>query len=155
MGQKVTYWGPDKERGLSEGQSITVDDRSLTEAQAESVGKCDNHLAEVLAAGFVDPVTGKTFQADDDSQRKLTSVGVSALAAVVVQASPAFTIIAADNTTISLSPADALALLNGRMFPWVSGCILANRVNKTAILALLSNGACDQFDVGAGYPKSG
>jgi hypothetical protein len=88
-----------------------------------------------LAAGFADAVTGKAWQADTVSVGRLAAVGASALAAIVAQQSPQFTLTAADNTQIVLSATDTLALLNGRMFGWVSATINYARALKNQILA--------------------
>jgi hypothetical protein len=89
------------------------------------------------SAGFADATTGKTYQCDDASLTKWDALGSAAGLALVMATNPApqFTIIAADNSTVTLGPADTYALLAGRVMPWVSATFLYGRTMKNAILA--------------------
>ncbi len=102
-----------------------------------------------LAAGFADPVTGKTFQCDPVSQGKWTAVGTVAGLAIAMGDSPLpdFALIAADNSIVALTAGDALALVKDRIIPWVSATMLFARTLKDAIEA----GNPPQ-DVAAGWP---
>lgn len=88
-----------------------------------------------LATGFADAVTGKTFQCDMNSLTFWTAIGASAQGSLSAVPAPEFVIIAADNTTVSLGPAAAYALTNGRIMPWVSLTMLYARTMKNNILA--------------------
>jgi hypothetical protein len=101
-----------------------------------------------LAAGFADPITGKTFQADADSIGRLGAVGAAAGLELVSNTTPApsFQIIAADNAVVTLPPGGAFALLNGRMMPWVSATMLYARQLKDQIVAGQAP------DITAGWP---
>lgn len=102
-----------------------------------------------LSTGFADTTTGKTFQCDVDSQGKWTAIGASSLAAIVTQTSPAptYELITSDNSTITLSATDALALTNGRIMPWVSATMLYASSLKTQI-----TGAHPPADITQGWP---
>jgi hypothetical protein len=89
-----------------------------------------------LAVGFADTVTGKIFQTDSDSIARLTALGSSAgLAIVMGQPATQITIIAADNSILTLTAADAFALLQGRLMPWVSATMLYARALKNQVAA--------------------
>lgn len=93
-----------------------------------------------LAAGFADTAvggTGKTFACDPESLTKWGGIGSAAGLALAlgVQPAPSFEIIAADNTTVTLTPAGAFALMNGRILPWVSATFLYARQLKNNVLA--------------------
>lgn len=101
-----------------------------------------------LAAGFVDATTSKTIQCDDRSIGKLGAMGSAAGLAIVMAMDPApqFNIVTADNTIITLTPAQTFALLQGRVMPWVSGTWLYARTLKDQIIAGGSP------DITAGWP---
>lgn len=88
-----------------------------------------------LAYGFNDPTTGKRFQCDAASQASLTALGASAGFGQMTSPQPQFPLITADNSIVTLSAADAFALINTRIMPWVSATVLYARGLKDAILA--------------------
>ncbi|MBI1202531.1 MAG: hypothetical protein GC182_08475 [Rhodopseudomonas sp.] len=104
---------------------------------------------ERLAAGYADATTGKTWQCDADSVGKWTALASSAGFAILMNVNPAppCDLIAADNSTMTLSVADAFALFNSRVMPWVSATILHARATKDAILA-----GNPPADITAGWP---
>ncbi len=101
-----------------------------------------------LAAGYVDATLGKTFQCDEASQTKITAIGTSAGFAIVMATAPVptFEFIAADNTTVTMTPAQAFAW-SMRIMGWVSATILYGRSLKDALIAGQSP------DTSAGWPS--
>lgn len=88
-----------------------------------------------LLAGFDDPVTGKTFQCDGESIGKWATLGASAMPwglGLVTENEPDFTIIATDNSTVTLTATETFQLLQGRMMPWVTFIMLNARALKDA-----------------------
>lgn len=87
-----------------------------------------------LAAGYTDATTGKTYPCDHDSQRLLTAVGSSAGFA---RGGPAktFPLIATDGSVVQLNPADAFALTNDRIMPWIISTLLYAKGLMDAIRA--------------------
>jgi hypothetical protein len=88
-----------------------------------------------LAKGYVDAVTGKTYQCDQRSQVFLTAIGASAGLSLTMSPQPAFPLITADNSVVNLSATDAYSLINGRVMPWVSQTVLYARTLKDQIVA--------------------
>lgn len=101
-----------------------------------------------LKLGFADPVTGKTFQADESSITLLTAIGAGALAAIISGApQTVIKIIPFDNTTdFKLSATDTVALLSGRMMPWVSAMRFNARDMKNRAIA------GGPVDINSGWP---
>jgi len=125
-------------KALLAGGSYTI--AAYAQPAAQINASIDAYCAQRLTSGFADTGaggTGKTWQCDPVSQGKWTAIGASAGLALVMQASPAptFTMIAADNSTATLSASDAFALINARMLPWVSETILYARTLKNEVLA--------------------
>jgi len=114
-----------------------------------TVSQVDAYRDQRLATGYADATTGKTWQCDPVSQGKWTAIGSSAGFAITMNANPAptFNCIAADNSTVTLSAADAFALFNQRIMPWVSATILYARTLKDNI-----NAGTPVADVTAGWP---
>ena len=105
-----------------------------------STAQIDAERDRRLAAGFADTAaagTGKTFQCDPLSIDKWNAIGSAAGLSIVMNTLPvpSFTLIAADNSTIVLTPVQAYALLQGRVMPWVSATVLHARDLKDLILA--------------------
>ena len=113
----------------------------------------DEKAIVVLATGYADAITGKAYQCDAASIGRWNAVGSSALAALVLNVTPApsYTLIAADNTEVTLSAADTLTLLNGRVMPWVSGVIFHARAHKNAVGALTDAAAVLAYDFNGGW----
>lgn len=150
MGDKTTYWGqgPDGEI-LPDGTSVTADTRTIEEARLEAKFNSGGALEAQLQAGYYDDVTGKWWQTDPESRANWVSVGAAAQNALAAQSDELFSLIAADNTIVELNAADTQALLSGRLMPYVSNLIVANRRNKDEIETLQTNEECDSFDVTA------
>lgn len=97
----------------------------------------DAFVINRLAAGFADATTGKTWQCDDSSIIKWTALASVAGIALAMNTTPAptFTLIAADNSLITLTASQLYALFPTRIMPWVSATIMFARVMKDNILA--------------------
>ena len=95
----------------------------------------DKQRDSLLATGYFDSKTGKTFQCDSVSRGFLTAVGASAASALMVTPQPNFVLIASDNTTVTLDASDTFALINGRIMPWVSNMIMFGRNLKNLYIA--------------------
>lgn len=95
----------------------------------------DTQRDSLLAIGFFDSKTAKTWQCDPASRGFLTAVGASAFSVLTVSPQPSFTLIAADNTTVTLDASDTYALINGRIMPWVSNMVMYARTLKNDIAA--------------------
>jgi hypothetical protein len=89
-----------------------------------------------LGAGYSDPVIGKTFQTDPDSIGKITAIGASAVRAILMTVTPApnFPYISADNTVVTMTPAEADAW-SQRVANWVSATYFYARSLKDLVLA--------------------
>jgi hypothetical protein len=98
-----------------------------------------------LAAGFADPVLGKSFQLDTASMGKITAVGASAGLALALSIDPApqYQFIAADNAVVTMSPAQAYAW-SQRVAAFVSATYLYARTLKDRL--------ADKPDITAGWP---
>lgn len=90
-----------------------------------------------LSDGYVDAVTGKTWQCNDSSIGKWTAMAASAGMAVITQQNPEpeFQLIAADNTLITLTASDVFALFNQRVMPWVAATMIHARQLKDQAIA--------------------
>jgi hypothetical protein len=100
----------------------------------------DAFASQRLAAGYADTGagnTGKTWQCDDASIIKWTALASVAGIAIALntQPVPSFTLIAADNSLITLTAPQLYALFPTRIMPWVSATIMFARVMKDNILA--------------------
>jgi len=102
-----------------------------------------------LATGYTDVTTGKTWQCDDKSVSNWTAIAASAGLAVMSNTAMTFTLIAGDNTTVTLPAANTYALFNQRVMPWVSNTVLYARTMKNNILA-----GTPPTDYTAGWPTS-
>jgi hypothetical protein len=104
---------------------------------AVSTATVDAFAASRLRAGFADATTGKTWQCDDASLIKWVGIGASAAIAVLANTTPVpnFPLIAADNSTITLTAPQAFALFNQRLMPWISATVFFARTMKNNILA--------------------
>jgi hypothetical protein len=105
--------------------------RPLAEIQAAAVATVSRLRDERLAAGYADAVTGKTYQCDPAARGNWTAMFL----ATQLPGDGNITIITADNSTITLPPADLQALFAIRMMPWVQAVIHAGRAAKDAVLA--------------------
>lgn len=101
----------------------------------------DSYRDTRLANGFADTGTGgtgKTWQCDDKSVAKWDAIAASA-GLNVLRGAPynatTYTLIAADNSEITLAAPDASALLEQRVMAWVSATTLYGRQMKNNILA--------------------
>ena len=93
----------------------------------------DQERDSLLAAGFNDNgtgATGKVWQCDQESRGLLTALGASAYSVITQSPAVNFTLIAADNTTVTLTAANVYALINGRIMPWVSNMFMYGRTLK-------------------------
>jgi hypothetical protein len=102
-----------------------------------------------LAFGYVDAITGKTWQCDPVSVGRWTAIAASAGLAMVMNVDPlpTFTLIAADNSQVTLSSAAAFDLFSARVMPWVSATVIYARNMKDAIAA-----ENPPTDITAGWP---
>lgn len=102
-----------------------------------------------LSTGFADATTGKTWQCDDPSLLRWTALAASAGLAIVMNVTPlpTFTLIAADNTTMTLTAAQTFSLFNVRVMSWASATMLYARTMKNNILA-----GNPPADITAGWP---
>lgn len=136
----------------SDGEPLSVVVRSMLAHGDYSIGayvkpatqikaEIDGYRDARLAAGYADATTGKTWQCDDRSIARWTAIAASvqpwALGLTQTIAPTLPPLIAADNTAVTLSAADAYALLQGRIMAWVSATVLYARTLK------------DQVDAGA------
>ena len=88
-----------------------------------------------FADGYADAVTNKTYNCDPTSLPRWVAIGAAAGLALVGQQTPTFDIITDDNSIITISAADALALFQGRVMPWFSATAIFARKMKDAIIA--------------------
>jgi hypothetical protein len=97
----------------------------------------DAYAKARLASGFVDAITGKTWQCDDASLLKWTALAASAGLAIVMNITPlpTFPVIAEDNSVVVLTSAQVFSLFSARVLPWVSATIFYARSMKNNILA--------------------
>lgn len=100
-----------------------------------------------LAIGFTDATTGKTWQCDDSSLIKWSGIGASAGVALALQQAPTFAVWGTDNQPLALTAAQAFALFNARLLPWVSATMAHARDLKNAILA-----GIQPADITQGWP---
>jgi hypothetical protein len=109
----------------------------------------DAYAKARLAGGFVDAITGKTWQCDDASLLKWTALAASAGLAIVMNITPlpTFAVIAEDNSVVVLTSAQVFSLFSARVLPWVSATIFFSRAMKNNILA---NNA--PADITSGWP---
>lgn len=98
-------------------------------------------------SGFADETTGKTYSCDPISVSRWTAVGAAAGLAVLMNQTPTFQIITADNLIVTLTAAEAFGLLQGRVMPWFSATAIYARQMKDAILAGKS-----PADITVGWP---
>lgn len=88
-----------------------------------------------FVAGYTDATTGKTYPCDPISLPRWTAIEAASGLAMVMNATPTFDVITADNSIITLSAADAFALFHGRVMPWFSVTAIFARKMKDAIIA--------------------
>ena len=101
-----------------------------TPTLAQLQASVDSQRDKLLAAGYSDATTGKKWQCDQASRGFLTALGASAASVMTQSPQPNFTLIAADNSTVTLSASNTYALINGRIMPWVSNMIMYGRTLK-------------------------
>lgn len=124
----------------------------LAEKKAAKCGAIDALRDHLIAAGFADTVTGKTFQIDPESQGKIHTKGT--IAGLMLQglvSSAAQDFIARDNTIISLEPGPCLAWAL-RCGNYVSQVLLNARVLKNSALAAADEAALEAIDINVGWP---
>lgn len=102
-----------------------------------------------LKAGYVDATTGKTYQCDPVSVTYWSALTIQANIAMIGNALPLpqFTIIAADNSEITLSATDCHALFSSRVMPWIQSVMFYARNMKNNILS-----GNPPADITAGWP---
>ena len=128
-----------------------LDDATNAEIQAYrtkfETAKVDAIRDARFAAGYIDATTLKTYSCDPTSLPRWAAIGAAAGLALMAHQTPTFDIITADNSIITLSAADAFALLQGRVMPWFSATAIFARRMKDSIIAGES-----PADINSGWP---